>query len=74
MESSLSPELATTLKQSLRLLMDYKEPDKCCKNCIHYVGNDCSGNANAKSEHCTLNPAINIMVQADGYCKFFKCS
>ena len=55
----------------LKEAMAYSDPVARCKNCTHYVPTDCSGSHNAKSEHCTLNPAIDIPVSEGGFCKHF---
>lgn len=52
--------------------MGYKPASRCCKMCRHYVPTDCSGNIGAESEHCELNPAFHLPVEAAGYCNHFE--
>jgi hypothetical protein len=61
-----------TLEQSLLKSMEYIGPKECCATCLHYVPTDMSGNPSGQDEHCTLNPAIDLPIEAGGRCRFHQ--
>jgi len=65
--------METQLEIDLKARMGYKDAHVACAACKHYVPTDCSGSHNAKNQHCTLNPAVELPVQEHGWCKFHAC-
>jgi hypothetical protein len=65
-------KLETVMIRGLLINMGYRGPERCCGTCRHYRECDMSGSHNAKGEHCTLNPAADIPVQAAGDCRFWN--
>jgi hypothetical protein len=63
------------LKQNIEAFikhsMGYSDPENRCRNCVSFMPDDCSGSQNAKLAHCKLNPAIDLPVQPEGFCRFF---
>ena len=50
--------------------MEYEDGTECCRACISFVPTDCSGDVNAKSQHCERN-TFDIPVSEAGKCRFF---
>lgn len=61
----------TELVQALKHRMGYKPAMTCCGTCKSYRPTDCSGDAGALGEHCTLNPAARIPVESAAWCKHY---
>jgi len=62
--------METQLEIDLKAKMGYKDAHVSCSTCKCFVPIDCSGSHNAKNQHCTLNPAVDLPVQEHGWCKF----
>lgn len=51
--------------------MHYKSQNETCKQCKHFVDDDCGGSHDAKPAHCKFNPAFLLPVKPEGRCDFW---